>query len=247
MAETTFLQRTDSTNSVAYSMAEKGAAHGTAVIAETQTQGRGRLGKEWQSPLGKGLYCSFIIRPRIALGDYPLITMSAGLGVALALDSLCGIEFGLKWPNDIFRSGKKCGGILVESSPLTNPHSDHFAIVGIGINVNSSVSDFPAEISRKATSLYLESGKIVEKQLLFETIKKQLMEHVYCLEKDEFAAILQRWRQKDILVGQQLQWVTKSKIVVEGISLGPDDRGRLRIRDKEGVTHEVLSGDISQI
>lgn len=246
--ETIFLLKTDSTNSVAYSMAEKGAAHGSAVIAGEQIKGRGRLGKDWQSPPRKGLYCSFIIRPRIATCDYPLITMSAGLGVVLAIEAICKIEFGLKWPNDIYRGGRKCGGILVESSPLTNHHTDHFAVVGIGINVDTQKSDFPTDIIDKATSLYLECGKIIEKQRLFEMIKTQLLNQLQRMERDGFAPILKQWREKDILTGQQqLQWVTQSGEVVSGVSLGPDENGRLHIRDEKGLIHEVLSGDINLV
>lgn len=246
--ETHFLQKTDSTNSVAYSMAEKGAAHGSAVIAGEQIKGRGRLGKNWQSPPGKGLYCSFILRPNLAACDYPLITMSAGLGVVLALEEVCNIDFGLKWPNDIYRGGKKCGGILVESSPLTNHHTDHFAVVGVGINVDTQKNQFPPEIIEKATSLYLECGEIIERQSLFEAIKGQLMLQVQRLEQDGFMPILRQWRQKDIFSRQQkLQWVTRTGKVVEGVSLGPNENGRLHIKDKSGLIHEVMSGDINLV
>jgi len=244
--ETIFLPKTDSTNRVAFSMAGKGAVHGSAVIADKQEKGRGRLGRNWQSPAGKGLYCSIIVRPRISVDDFPLITMGAGLGVVLAIESVCGLNFGLKWPNDIFRRGKKCGGILVESSPLTHG-SDHFAIVGIGINVDTGGNDFPADIRHKATSLLIECDNTIEKQSLFEAIRMQLLEQLQRLEKDGFGPILKQWRQKDVFAGKRLQCVARTGELVDGISLGPDERGRLHIRDDNGAIHEVLSGDVNLV
>jgi len=244
-AKTIHLKETDSTNSVAYSLAEDGVAHGTAVVAEYQSLGRGRLGKSWQSPANQGLYCSFVIRPNLATSDYPLITMSAGLGVALALEETSALEFSLKWPNDIYRNGRKCGGILVESSPLTNHHKEHFVVVGVGLNVNNRANDFPQEIGDKATSLYIEGGKVMDKQVVFEVIRGQLLYQLQRLEGEGFAGILKQWSEKDMLVGKQLSWVTRLGEVVEGLSLGPDSSGRLHVKDKSGVIHEVLSGDIS--
>jgi len=244
--ETIYLPQTDSTNRVAFLMATKGAVHGSAVIADKQEKGRGRLGRNWQSPAGKGLYCSIIVRPRISVDDFSLITMGAGLGVVLAIESVCGLIFGLKWPNDIYRRGKKCGGILVESSPLTH-HSDHFAIVGIGINVDTRPVDFPVDIRHKATSLFIECGSTIEKQSLFEAIRIQLLEQLQRLEKDGFGPILQQWQQKDVFAGQRLQCVSRTGELVEGISLGPDDSGRLHIQDDNGTIHEVLSGDVNLV
>ncbi len=238
------LDTTDSTNRIAFTMASEGIAHGSAVIAREQTRGRGRLGKHWQSPAGRGLYCSIIIRPRLAPEDFPLITMTAGLATALALDEISGVHFGLKWPNDIYRRGKKCGGILVESSPLLDPDEDHFAVVGIGINVDDRSDEFDPDIRKTATSLYLECGRPIDKRLLFETLHQKLLVKISILEQDGFSTILDRWKKKDILVGSRLDWVNVKGQKVSGISLGPDDQGRLHIRDDNGLVHEVISGDV---
>ncbi len=243
--ETVFLNRTDSTNRVAFAMAKDGAVHGTAVIAEEQDCGRGRLGKQWSSPAGKGLYCSIIVRPRIEPVDFPLITMTAGLSVALSLDELSGVVFGLKWPNDIYRNGKKCGGILVESSSLLNPSDDHFAVVGIGINVDQRTDEFGADIVTTATSLYLECDRVIDKKRLFSTVRSGLLNKMLSLQVKGFAPILKEWKQKDILFGRKLSWVNVKGKVVSGVSLGPDDNGRLHIREESGLVHEVISGDIS--
>ncbi|MFH0784455.1 MAG: biotin--[acetyl-CoA-carboxylase] ligase, partial [Pseudomonadota bacterium] len=134
-----FFESTPSTNTLAKKLAENGAVHGTAVIAANQTEGRGRLGKSWISAAGKGLYCSIIVRPRLAVEDFPKITLAAGLAVAQAIDRLCSGFTQLKWPNDIFLDGKKCGGILTESSTMPEKNDERFAVIGIGMNLGSSL------------------------------------------------------------------------------------------------------------
>jgi len=243
--EPIYLERTDSTNSVAYSMALKGAMQGTAVIAGEQTEGRGRLGKQWYSPAGKGLYCSLILRPNLSVEEYPLMTMCCGLAVVLALEYLCHIPFGLKWPNDIYREDRKCGGILVESSPLNNHRTERFAVVGCGINVTTRRHEFGPELRGRATSLWLACGREIDQRELFEALRARILEQVNRLEQQGFAPVLEEWCQRDILIGRRLQWVTQAKEVVSGVSLGPDEVGRLHIRDDEGRDHEVLSGEIT--
>lgn len=238
------LDTTDSTNRTAFTMASEGAGHGSSVIAREQTGGRGRLGKRWHSPVGRGLYCSIIVRPRISPEDFPLLTMTAGLATALGLDKITDVRFGLKWPNDIYRRGKKCGGILVESSPLLDPEENHFAVVGIGINVDVKTDEFEPDIRKRATSLYLECGRSIDKQNLFETIHQELLGKVSMLEQEGFGSILDHWKKKDILVDSRLDWVNVKGEKVSGVSLGPDDRGRLHIRDDSSHVHEVISGDI---
>ncbi len=244
MKDVLYLQTTTSTNEICFEMAQKGALHGFSVIAGAQTGGRGRLGKKWQSVPGKGLYCSIILRPKLALIDYPKITMTAGLGVAEALDFMTGLHVSLKWPNDIYYNGKKCCGILSESSPANQEEGRGFAVVGIGVNVNTEVSEFPEEIESSATSLHLESGEIYDLKEVFEEIRTEVLSHVQELEKDGFVHILERWKERDMLHGKWLEWVANSGKIIFGKSLGPDATGQLIVRDSEGKTHEVLSGDI---
>lgn len=132
MYPTYFFESVPSTNVIARKLAEDGAVHGTSVIAANQTERRGRLGKSWCSAAGKGLYCSIIVRPKLAVKDFPKITLAAGIGVAIAIDRLTGVFSRLKWPNDIFIDGKKCGGILTESSSLNEPVA-LFASTGLPI------------------------------------------------------------------------------------------------------------------
>lgn len=244
MYRTIFFHSTDSTNRVAFALAEQGAAHGTAVIAETQTQGRGRLGKQWTSPAGKGLYCSIVVRPNLSLHDFSRITFVAGLAVAEVIRHKYGLEAGLKWPNDIFFNMKKCGGILTESSGLSSALPDMFAVIGIGLNVNTCRNDFSDDIRDNATSLFLESGRNVVIKELFYSLREVLLEHLVGFESYGFKPVIEQWRKRDFLLGKELTWVAVNGKKVFGTSLGPDDDGLLHVRDAKGVVHEVLSGDI---
>jgi BirA family transcriptional regulator, biotin operon repressor / biotin---[acetyl-CoA-carboxylase] ligase len=240
-----YLQYTASTNRVAYELALKGEPEGNAVIADAQGEGRGRLGKVWESPPGKGLYCSVIVRPRISVEDYSKITLTSGLAVAIALEEATGLELQLKWPNDVYAEGKKCCGILTESSPLSEAVDERFAIVGIGINVNTVERDFSPELRGKVTSLRMLTGAEYDIQTLFHRVRTHLLEKLRLLESAGFAGILNDWRKKDMLLGKWLQWVSTSNEIVYGQSEGPDNAGRLMVRDRDGNIHQILSGDIS--
>jgi len=234
-----------STNRLAYSLAIQGAEEGVAVIAESQGEGRGRLGKAWQSPPGKGLYSSLIVRPRISVQEYAKITLTAGLAVADVLEKVSGERMFLKWPNDVYAKGKKCCGILTESSSLTEVATKMFAIVGIGININSALTDFPEELWDKVTSLKLLTQKDYDILDIFMQMRRMLLEKLRMLEQRGFAEILVQWRNRDMLVGKWMQWLTHSGEVVFGLCEGLDDSGRLLVKDESGMVHEVLSGDIS--
>ncbi len=235
---------TDSTNRIAKELAADGAAHGTVVIAKQQTGGRGRLGKAWESIPDKGLYCSIIVRPDISIQRYAQITMVAGLAVAKVVDEFSSKKCMLKWPNDIFFNDCKCGGILTESSSLTSDAESRYAVVGIGLNVNSKLDDFPMELRETVTSLAIENGMSFEiDELLFETRDRLLVELVE-FKENGFVDILEQWKEKDMLCGRHMECVGFDGKIIEGIALGPDGDGQLHLRDCKGVEHAVLSGDV---
>lgn len=239
------LESTESTNRDAMELASQGAMHGTAVIAKEQSQGRGRLGKRWQSPQDKGLYCSIIVRPDVRAEDYPFLTFVAGLAVAEALEKEFSLKAGLKWPNDIFFGMRKCGGILTESSNLHEiAATNRFAVVGIGLNVNTALDDFDEEIAATATSLLIESGKEIDLKMVFDLIRNELLIQIELFENEGFLQVIRRWRKRDCLLGKRLSWVSVTGCKVFGVSLGPDDEGRLHVKDDNGIVHEILSGDI---
>lgn len=239
------LQTVDSTNRVAREMADSGTPHGFAFLAENQTAGRGRLGKTWLSPPGKGLYCTIVVRPELDIQEYSRITLTAGLAVSLILEEFCRLDVQLKWPNDIYIAGRKCGGILVETSSLQNSPDACFALVGIGLNVNGMIDEFPEELRKTATSLFAESAKEYDIFSLFLAIRDRLLHLVSQLVAEGFEEILEQWQKRDMLSGKWMSWVTPGGSVVYGKSLGVDNKGVLLIQDSSGKRHEVLSGDLS--
>lgn len=245
MDDMLFLESVDSTNRAAKELAVAGRPHGYAVVAASQKAGRGRLGRRWQSPPGKGLYATILLRPGLDIKDYSKITLTTGLAVCQVLEELSQLEVGLKWPNDIYICGRKCGGILVETSSLQGEAGDHFALVGIGINVNGDGRDFPADLQKTATSLFLESGKKYDILTLFTALRSKLLQLISQLALEGFSDILNQWRKRDMLVGKWMQWVTPAGEIVYGESLGVDDSGMLAVRDRSGIRHQVLSGDVT--
>jgi BirA family transcriptional regulator, biotin operon repressor / biotin---[acetyl-CoA-carboxylase] ligase len=242
-----FLPVVDSTNRRARLLAGQGVPHGSGVRADRQTAGRGRLDRRWHSPAGRNLYCSYILRPRLSPDAYPRLTMVAGLAAADVLRrcSAGGASVGLKWPNDLIIGGKKCGGILCESSVDYADGRNNFVIVGIGINLNVTSDEFPEELRSIATSLAIEGVPPVDPAIMFVALRDELLAGVTAFEREGFQAVLARWRRFDVLSGKRATWVTQAGEVVSGLSLGPDEQGLLRIKDDQGNVHSAISGDIS--
>ncbi len=240
-----FLERTDSTNTLALELlCQQDLPSGTLVLAESQEAGRGRRGRAWASPSGTGLYCSCILRPRLPPAEFPRLTLAAGLAVCLAVEKETGVALGLKWPNDLYLHGKKCGGILTETEAFAGQERPA-AVIGIGLNVNTLASAFPAELAGKATSLLAETGRTFARGPLLAAIVTGLDVVLSRLEQGGFAQILELWRQRDIHAGKTVSWLSSRGAIVRGLSLGPDAEGILRIRDAEGEIHTVISGDVS--
>lgn len=237
-------KRLGSTNEEAKLLAQQGAAPGTVVWAACQTRGRGRLGKSWFSKEGAGLYCSLILRPTIDFAELAKATMVCGVVVGELLARCLGQQLQLKWPNDIFFAGRKCAGILLESSPFGSGQ-EPFLVVGIGINVNQIATDFPAEIADTATSMRLLSGRRWELEPLLDEILPELVAGLEDFFAKGFAPFLGRWKKKDFLLGRNLQALAMDGQIVSGLSLGPDEDGVLLLQSATGQIHRILSGDVS--
>jgi BirA family biotin operon repressor/biotin-[acetyl-CoA-carboxylase] ligase len=240
--EVHFHAQTVSTNDEALALARGGAAGGTLVVAESQSQGRGRLGREWLSPPGVGLYCSLILRPRLEPADLPKLTLAAGLAASRAVEAVTSLRPLLKWPNDLWLNEKKVGGLLAEAR---FEQDGPLVVLGIGLNVNTSQESFPTELLGKVSSLLIHSGRPFARSGLLAALWDEVMAIVARLEQQGFTGILDDWRERDATLGRELEWVTMGGQVVRGLSLGPDQEGQLRIRDAAGQVHEVLSGDIA--
>ncbi len=237
------LKYTDSTNREAMKLGLVGAAHGSTVMADQQGSGKGRLGRNWFSPAGKNLYCSFIVRPVIPIEHYPKLTMAAGVCAAQCLETLSGSRISLKWPNDIFISTRKCGGILSEFS--TDQAGAPFAVVGVGINCNMTSTDLPEDLREIATSLLIETGSAVQISHLFDMLKSRFLKIIVEFEKNGFASILALWERFDHLRGKKMVWVRPNGEMLEGENLGPDSDGALMVRDDAGNIHHIVSGEVT--
>ena len=219
--EWVFLEETDSTNRVAKELARQGAPHGTAVLAERQTAGRGRLGRSFFSPEG-GLYLSVILYPQCPPEDRALMTPMAAVAVCRALEQVCGISPGIKWVNDLYLGGKKLCGILCEGC-------GDAVIVGIGLNLYTPEGGFPAEIP--ATALDVPVGR----RALAEAIRQQL------LQPGEFLA---EYRERCLLLGKTVTVHPVAGEPYAARAVEIDDRCRLVVESCRG--REALdSGEVS--
>jgi BirA family biotin operon repressor/biotin-[acetyl-CoA-carboxylase] ligase len=239
------LAETGSTNEVAIGLADGGAVAYSLVVAESQTAGRGRLGRSWQSPSGSGLYFSMILRPRLEPEDLPKITLAAGLAVCSAIEKVSGLSLLIKWPNDILLDGRKLGGILSEVADLQNESGRPAVVLGVGLNINTPRSAFPADLQDKAAYLSVYAGREYPRGEILAAIVVEIKKIVERFEREGFVMILEEWRRRDASLGRELSWLTQGGDIVKGVSLGPDRSGQLLIRDDQGTVHEVLSGDIS--
>ncbi len=232
----------NSTNTTALNLAAAGAPTGMVVAADSQSAGRGRLGRKWQSPPGLGLYFSIITRPRLDLKDLTKITLAAGLALRTAILAASALETELKWPNDILWQGKKMAGILTECGAQST--KGRAAIIGIGLNINSEPDDFPMETGRRMVSMRTAANRFYDRGLMLTAVVEAMEREVKRLENGDFAAILRDWRRWDASRGKRLTWLRADGMPVCGISLGPDENGVLRIKDTAGLIHQVISGDL---
>jgi BirA family biotin operon repressor/biotin-[acetyl-CoA-carboxylase] ligase len=245
---------TDSTNKLAIIAAEAGANE-SVWVADEQTAGRGRGGHAWHSSPGDGLYVSMLVLPWIPLSYAMNLPLAAGLAAQAAVRETTGLAIDLRWPNDLMIGGKKCGGILVESSSSPAPENWRaeagpqlrYAVIGVGLNLNHS--SFPPEIEPLATSLHLQSGRYYEREPLLAALLRQTEEEVTVLRREWSGAhhpgptLHQRFAAAST-------WVNGMRVQVgeeggyTGWTRGLDFRGFLLVEDDAGVMRTVLSGGV---
>lgn len=237
-----FFDSLDSTNARAFELARKGAPEGAVVIAETQTKGKGRIGRKWESPAGLNLYLSVILRPSVAPQDAPGLTFALAVAAAEAV-SAAGLKPAVKWPNDILIGGRKTAGILLEMD--SEPDRVHFVVAGIGVNLNEKKESFPEYIRNTATSLCEESGSTVDRSAFTARLLAS-MERWYGVYLSEgFVPVLDAWKGYFHSFGKPLK-VTFFDRAVEGVCAGVDDTGALLL-EREGRIERVISGDVEAL
>jgi len=231
----------DSTNSFATELAEKGASHGTAVIADCQTKGRGRMGRSWISPPGDNIYMSVILTPSMRLKEATLLTIMAGVACCGALRNTTGLPVEIRWPNDLMVSHKKLGGILTEIK--SGGEKIVYAVTGIGINVNTKVEEFPPEVGMIATSVRIEKGKTESRTFLMAEILNEmdLWYRVFAQRRKD--TLLNEWRRLTSMMGKPVQ-VTMGDKVINGLAYDIDDEGMLIVKLASGSLRRISSGDL---
>jgi BirA family biotin operon repressor/biotin-[acetyl-CoA-carboxylase] ligase len=229
-----------STNDLAKELAASQAPEGTLVVAEGQSRGRGRLGREWSSPPGAGLYVSVLLRPPLPPADLPQITLTAAVAVVRALKRATGVAPGIKWPNDLILAGKKLGGILTEME--TESDQIRHLVLGLGLNVNNR--EFPAEIRDLATSLALVTGRSFSRLAILKAWLEELESLYQLFLGREFARILAEWKEYTVTLGQFVR-VRQGPVEISGQALEVAPDGALLIETRTGEIVRVTSGEIA--
>ena len=266
-SEIHIFERVESTNDTAKELAVNGCKEGTVIIADSQSKGRGRQERRWESPAGVGIYLSIVVKPKKIM---PQLTLVAGVSAAEAIMKIVNSnpfasllmeratppspplqregegEVSLKWPNDININGKKAGGILTEGV-----ENGKAIIVGIGINVNTPTpipigvggEGFPDELKDKATSIMIETGRRIDRNILIAEIlnKFEFWYKKFIIEEKE--TVMKRWRELSDTSGRRVK-VNVGDSVFEGVALGLDNDGSLMIRLDDGFLKKVSAGEI---
>lgn len=229
-----------STNTTAMELAQRNAAEGTAVVAETQTGGKGRLGRSWISPRGN-LYLSVILRPEVPTHKAPLLTLMGAAATANAIRAAAKITAGIKWPNDILINGRKVGGLLTEMS--AEQDRIRHIVLGIGVNVNMELTALPDEVRMLSTSIAAETGAPLDRTSLLRQILQELDRCYLAFLADE-RSVLVAWRALNVTLGMRVV-VSGLGGTVEGLAHEIDREGRLLVRLDDGSVQAVAAGDVT--
>lgn len=228
----------DSTNSFAKSLAQLGGEHGSIIVAEQQTSGRGRMNRSYYSPGSSGVYMSIILRPKLSVEYSLMITSCAAVAVAEAIEKVTGLKAEIKWVNDIYVNGKKLCGILTEAAIDVENGGLDYAILGIGVNVSND--SFPKELENIATSIYMETGKIFSRSHLIAEILNCLEVRLGQISDKGF---IDEYRNRSNLIGHRIS-VTKNDVTEYAKCTGIDEFGRLLITTEDGEEKQLNSGEV---
>lgn len=240
--EILYFDELDSTNTCAKKLALDGAADGTVVVADFQTAGRGRMGRSFQSPRGKGLYLSVLLRPEGPAERLACVTALAGVAVCNAVERVCGVRPGLKWPNDPVLGSRKLCGILTELVMM--PDGTPAVILGIGLNVLQEEGDFFPEIRPIATSLAMELGRSVSREELAAELLRQLEPAYAALNRGSWHPWVERYKQDCVHLGKQVRLIgSGGEETATAVDI--DETFGLVVVGEDGQKRAVRSGEIS--
>ena len=234
-------QEIDSTNNHAKKIANDGCPHGTIVVSEKQTLGRGRVGREWKSYNSEGLWFTIVLRPDLEPENVQIVTLAASVAVVEGILDTQGIVCGIKWPNDIILDNCKLGGILTELS--AEPGHVNYVILGIGININQDSSTFDDEIKNRATSLKIHRGKPASRVRVLESILTRFEDIYSIMLQGKTQEIINRWNSYSVTIGKEVKIIFKD-IEYIGLAQSIASDGKLVVKCNDGVVREISAGEI---
>lgn len=235
-------EETTSTNDVLEKLARDRVKEGVVVFAESQTRGRGRLGRKWMSPARKGLWFSVLLRPELRPQETTQLTVAGATALVRAIQTQAGIKPEIKWPNDVLIRGKKAAGILTELSAELD-RVKH-VILGIGVDVNQSVKDFPPELRRVATSLRIEARQAVDRAGLATEILRELDCDYGRVCAGEFESVADEWERNCSTLGRDVV-IQIGERRVQGRAESLDADGALLLRTEHGRLERIIGGDVT--
>ena len=235
-------EQTASTNDVVEKLARDGVREGAVVFAESQTKGRGRLGRRWISPARKGLWFSVLLRPQLRPPEATQLTIVSATALRRAIQAVTGLKPDIKWPNDILIGGKKVAGILTELSAEVD--RIRHILLGIGVDVNLDAAELPAELRQTATSLKQEGGQMVCRAELAVAILRALDEDYARLNAGRFPAVADEWEAHCVTIGKNVT-VLMGDRTIRGRAESLDDDGSLLVRTEHGRLERMIGGDVT--
>jgi BirA family biotin operon repressor/biotin-[acetyl-CoA-carboxylase] ligase len=239
------LSETVSTNADAFRLADAGAGEGTTVIADAQSGGKGRRGRFWSSPAGVNLYCSVVLRPVIMPHEAPQLTFLSAVAVARAIELTTSLKPEIKWPNDVLVKGRKVAGLLNEMSAETD--GINFVILGVGVNLNMTQGQFPADLRTPATSLLLEQGRTVNRAQFAAAMLGELDRLYAGFLAQGFGPVRDEWQQRCNAAGREVIVSEGGGETTRGMFHGIDGDGALLVRFQDGMVERILSGDVKVV
>jgi BirA family biotin operon repressor/biotin-[acetyl-CoA-carboxylase] ligase len=237
-----YFEEVESTQNLARNLAAEGAPHGTVVIAETQSAGRGRIGRGWHSPPGVNLYTTIILRPRIGMAEVPRLSLVAGVAAAEALEEVAPGIVALKWPNDVWLNGRKAGGIIAEAVTDRAQRLDS-VLLGIGLNLNLTREAVPPELRERATSVFIATGHRCDRVAVANTLFTRLNTRYDETVTHGFPAVRPDWERYSALGGKRVT-VVDAGSREEGIVRGIDADGALLLETSNGM-RRIIAGDVT--
>jgi BirA family biotin operon repressor/biotin-[acetyl-CoA-carboxylase] ligase len=235
-------EETTSTNDVVEKLARDGVKEGAVVFAESQTKGRGRLGRKWMSPTRKGLWFSVLLRPDLRPQETTQLTVASATALRRAIKTVTGLPAEIKWPNDLLIGGKKVVGILTELSAELD--RVRHVILGIGVDVNQKANEFPAELRKTATSLKIESGGEISRAELATAILRELDWDYARICSGKFPQVADEWEAGCATIGKKVS-VQMGVRLIRGCAEALDDDGALLVRTEHGHLERIIGGDVT--